>query len=210
MRRGRAARDGAPRGGRSRRPAHRSRIGINLGDVIVDGEDIYGDGVNVAARLEAMAEPGGICISRKVRDEIRDKLPYTLVDLGEVQVKNIARPVHVFRVAIDGAVSDRPAKTKPSKTGSSSAEGPRIAVLPFQNLSRDPDQEYFSDGLTEDLITELSRFPDLRVLARNTTMQYKGEGVDIRIGPACDSLEAMCSGGEAAFDFIFIDCSDIF
>jgi len=127
-----------------------------------------------------MAEPGGICISGKVRDEIRDKPFYALTDLGEVEVKNISRPVHAFRVEIDGAAADPGDKTKAVAARASSAEGPRILVLLFDNLSCDPDQKYFSDGLTENLITELLRFSDLHVLARNTTLQYQGRGVDIR------------------------------
>ena len=152
------------------------KLGINLGDVIADGDDIYGDGVNVAARLETMAEPGGICITRKVRDEIRDKLPYALIDLGKVEVKNISRPVRAFRVEIDGAATEPGGKTKAVAARASSAEGPRIAVLLFDNRSRDPDQEYFSDGLTEDLITELSRFSDLRAAGPQHDAAIQGQG----------------------------------
>ena len=226
------------------------RVGINIGDIIIDGEEIYGDGVNVAARLEGLAEPGGICISRAVRDQIRDKLLYKLEDLGEQDLKNIARPVRAFRVSIEetgdtvgAGASAPPAKPSEAKSGAPRSAGPRpwmwpalggaavaviaivlaavyfvpdessvtvepvaeipvaepedpilamptgprIAVLPFDNLSGDPEQEYFSDGLTEDLITELSRFKDLRVLARNTTFQYKGQAVDVQeIGRALD------------------------
>jgi adenylate cyclase len=128
------------------------RIGINLGDVIVDGDDIYGDGVNVAARLEALAEPGGICVSRVVRDQVRDKLDYAFEDLAEQQVKNIARPVRVY--ALRG--QDTSAL---SASVSRQAIAPRlsIVVLPFTNLSGDPEQQYFADGITEDLTTDLSR-----------------------------------------------------
>ena len=126
------------------------RVGINLGDVIVEGEDIFGDGVNIAARLEALAEPGGICISRVVRDQIRDKLPYPFEDKGEQSVKNIARPVHVYRIPI--------AANAPPKAPLPLPDKPSIAVLPFANMSGDPEQEYFADGMVEDIITALSRF----------------------------------------------------
>jgi adenylate cyclase len=190
------------------------RIGINLGDVIVDEDDIYGDGVNVAARLEQLADPGGICVSRTVRNQVRDKLPFDFQDLGEHQVKNIARPIRVFRVVPEGATppvksnarrnpvrwaalagtivlliaagggwwwryhreptSDRNAyaQTDPGK--------PSIAVLPFDNLSPDPKEDYFADGMTEDLITDLSKVSGLLVIARNSVFPYKGRGGDIR------------------------------
>jgi class 3 adenylate cyclase len=136
----------------------RFRVGINLGDVIVDGDDIFGDGVNVAARLEALAEPGGICISRMVRDQIRDKLSYAFEDLGEQSVKNIARPVRVYALRPE-AVADMPASSvPPGPPISRPAVVPRlsIVVLPFANLSNDPEQQYFADGITEDLTTDLS------------------------------------------------------
>jgi adenylate cyclase len=154
------------------------RIGINLGDIIIDGDDIFGDGVNVAARLEALAEPGGICVSRVVRDQVRDKLAFVFEDMGEQQVKNIARPVRAHRIRIDPpaaappAAAVEPALTVPDK--------PSIAVLPFQNMSGDPEQEYFTDGIVEDIITELSRFRALFVIARNSTFTYKGKPVDVR------------------------------
>src|SRR5260221_3523993 len=135
------------------------RIGINLGDVIVEGGDIFGDGVNVAARLEASAEPGGICISRTVRDHIRDKLAYRFDDMGEQSVKNIARPVRVFALRPE-AVADLPASSMPPAAPiSQPVVAPRmsIVVLPFANLSNDPEQQYFADGITEDLTTDLSR-----------------------------------------------------
>src|SRR5215467_9277077 len=128
----------------------RFRIGVNLGDVIVEEHDIFGDGVNVAARLEALAEPGGICISRMVRDQTRDKLPYPFEDRGEQSVKNIARRVRVY--------GWRPDASMPTARVTSTATAPRlsIVVLPFANLSNDPEQQYFADGITDDLTTELS------------------------------------------------------
>jgi adenylate cyclase len=143
------------------------RIGINLGDIIIDAGDIYGDGVNVAARLEALAEPGGICVSRVVRDQVRDKLDFGFEDLGERQVKNIARPVRVYRVLIGGT----PAVTRAAQAV---PDRPSIAVLPFQNLSADSEQEYFADGIVEDIITGLSRIRWLLVIARNSSFTYKG------------------------------------
>jgi adenylate cyclase len=154
------------------------RIGINLGDVIAEGEDIFGDGVNIAARLEALAEPGGICISRVVRDQVRDRLDYTFEDLGEQQVKNISRPVRVYRVR-DGAASIEeplPASPRPLPL----PDTPSVAVLPFSNMSGDPDQEFFADGIAEDIITALSRFPSLFVIARNSSFIYKGRAVDVK------------------------------
>ena len=140
------------------------RIGVNLGDVIVDGGDIYGDGVNIAARLETLAEPGGLCISRTVRDQIRDKLPYAFDDIGEQEVKNIARPLRVYALSV-GAVAALPPVSAPGRPkairrrASRRRELPRlsIVVLPFAILSNDPDQEYFADGITDDLTTDLSR-----------------------------------------------------
>ncbi len=158
------------------------RIGINVGDVIIEDDDIYGDGVNLAARIEALANPGGICISRTARDQIRDKLDITIEDLGEHELKNIARPVRVFRVPIDHSeVSPIDHNVIVEQIqGSDSKIRPAIAVLPFENMSSDSEQEYFSDGLTEDLITELSRFGDLTVIARNSTFTYKGRSVKVQ------------------------------
>ncbi len=204
------------------------RIGINIGDVIVEGEDIYGDGVNVAARIEGLAEPGGICISRAARDQVRDKLDYALDDLGEHEVKNIARPIRVFRVSTDGegagtaVVSSRggprpwrwaaavgamiatvgglatwqlwppaPAEAPVATTAPTPEvvseqapvplpDKPSIAVLPFINMSDDPEQEYFSDGITEDIITDLSKVSGLFVVARNSSFTYKGRAVKVR------------------------------
>jgi TolB-like protein/class 3 adenylate cyclase len=203
----------------------RFRIGINLGDVIVEDDDIFGDGVNVAARLEALAEPGGICISRMVRDQIRDKLPYDFEDLGEQRVKNIARPVRVYalrpeamdeppvsrvpRVAMRrrrGAIIATSAAvmaalaiasgawwlwpaTKPSPpavaattTSAQPLQAPRlsIVVLPFTNLSNDPDQQYFADGITEDLTTDLSRIANMFVISRNTAFTYRNKPIDTK------------------------------
>ena len=158
------------------------RIGINLGDVIVDGEDIFGDGVNVAARLEALAEPGGLCISRVVRDQIRDKLPYVFVDLGEQSVKNIVRPVRVYALRPE-AIADLPASRGPRISPVARPPvAPRlsIVVLPFANLSNDSEQQYFADGITEDLTTDLSRIADMFVISRNTAFTYQGKRVDTK------------------------------
>jgi TolB-like protein/class 3 adenylate cyclase/Flp pilus assembly protein TadD len=160
----------------------RFRIGINLGDVIVAGDDIFGDGVNVAARLEALAEPGGICISRMVRDQIRDKLAYAFEDLGEQSVKNIARPVRVYALRPE-AIADLPAPSlPPSPPIFQPAVAPRlsIVVLPFANLGNDPDQQYFADGITEDLTTDLSRIAGMFVISRNTAFTYKDKRVDTK------------------------------
>src|SRR6478672_5723559 len=151
------------------------RIGINLGDVIVDDEDIYGDGVNVAARLENIAEPGAVYISRAVRDFVNDAPELVLEDLGEQPLKNIAKPVRVFRIpAPDRAPSatQAAAPAVPHK--------PSIAVLPFANMSGDAEQEYFSDGITEDIITDLSKISALFVIARNSSFAYKGKSVKVQ------------------------------
>lgn len=150
------------------------RIGVNLGDVIVEGERIYGDGVNIAARLESLADGGGVCISGIVHNQVETKLSLDYVDLGEQTVKNIARPIRVFRVLLEPrettASLDAPANlTLPDK--------PSIAVLPFVNFSGDPEQEYFSDGITEDLITDLSKLSGLFVISRNSVFLYKGKAV---------------------------------
>ena len=132
------------------------RVGINLGDVMVEGRDLYGDGVNIAARLEALAEPGGICISATVLNHARDKVPFETEDAGEQSLKNIARPVQVYRIIVD----PRQRRAAPrSDTGSLALpDRPSIAVLPFQNMSGDPEQEYFTDRMVEEIITALSRF----------------------------------------------------
>jgi len=154
------------------------RMGVNLGDVVIDGDDIQGDGVNVASRLEGLAEPGGILISSSVHEQVRDRLELQFEDLGERTVKNIDRPVRLYRWLAEGAV---PA------TAPSTAElalplpvRPSIAVLPFNNMSGDPEQEYFSDGMTEDIITDLSKVSGLFVIARNSSFAYKGQSPDIR------------------------------
>ena len=147
------------------------RIGINVGDIIIDGGDIFGDGVNVAARLEGLAESGGICVSGRVQEDAHGKLDVAFEDAGEQQLKNIARPVRVYRVRLEGT-TERTAPALPDK--------PSIAVLPFQNLSGDPAQEYFADGVVEDIITGLSRLKWLFVIARTSTFVYKGKAVDVK------------------------------
>jgi adenylate cyclase len=159
------------------------RIGINVGDIIVDGDDIYGDGVNVASRIEALAEPGGIYISRSAADHVRDKLPIRIDTRGEQTVKNIARPIEVFRIIAEGIGSRT--ETAGQATPSPGlippiADKPSIAVLAFNNMSGDPEQEYFSDGISEDIITDLSKLPELHVIARNSTFTYKGRAVDVK------------------------------
>ena len=199
------------------------RIGINIGDVIIEEDDIYGDGVNVAARLEGLAEPGGICVSRNVRNQVRDKVDLVFEDRGEVEIKNIARPVRVFSVRLDetSAAPSAPDRASPRPKGRPNwafaavgaavlilvaagflwwqpwaprpaletvvgevrppTDRPSIAVLPFDNLSDDPEQEYFADGMTDDLITDLSKISGLFVIARNAVFTYKDQqGVDIR------------------------------
>src|SRR3954468_5964810 len=139
------------------------RMGINLGDIMIDELDIYGDGVNVAARLEALAEPGGICVSRVVRDQVRDKLPYAFEDMGEQPVKNIARPVRVYAVR-PAAIANLPrSRGLPVTSIAAPVAAPRlsIVVLPFTNLSDDREQQYFADGITEDLTTDLSRLENM-------------------------------------------------
>jgi TolB-like protein/class 3 adenylate cyclase/Tfp pilus assembly protein PilF len=160
----------------------RFRIGINLGDVIADGDDIFGDGVNVAARLETLAETGGICVSRVVRDQIRDKLPYPFEDRGEQNVKNIARPVRVYALRPE-AIAELPVSNVPLATPiSQPVVAPRmsIVVLPFTNLSDDREQQYFADGLAEDVTTDLSRLADMFVISRNTAFTYRNKPVDTR------------------------------
>ena len=161
------------------------RIGVNLGDVIIDGDDIYGDGVNVAARLEPLAEPGGICVSSIVNESVGRRVDAVFEDGGEVQVKNIDRPLRVWKwrpgnaVAAAAAGNEKSAqpRAKPSETRTESSS---VAVLPFTNMSGDPEQEYFSDGISEDIITDLSKIGGLTVIARNSTFTYKGRHVDIR------------------------------
>ena len=157
------------------------RMGINVGDVIRDGRDTYGDGVNVAARLEALAEPGGICVSRVVRDQVRDKLAFSFEDLGEQQVKNIARPIRVHRIVLgERPRSAEPETRSPTRPPLALPDKPSIAVLPFQNMSGDPEQEYFADGMVEEIITALSRIRWLFVIARNSSFTYKGQAVNVK------------------------------
>ncbi|MET3843335.1 adenylate/guanylate cyclase domain-containing protein [Bradyrhizobium sp. OAE829] len=157
------------------------RIGINLGDVIVEDNDIFGDGVNVAARLEMLAEPGGICVSGAVRDQVGQRLDnVAFEDLGEQSVKNIVRPIRVFRVRLDADSEVAPHGAKDAAVAAPASKKPSIAVLPLANMSGDPEQEFFSDGLTEDIITELSRFRDLLVISRNSTFVHKGKAVNVR------------------------------
>jgi TolB-like protein len=149
------------------------RVGINIGDVVFDEARIYGDGINVASRLEVIAEPGGICISSKVYEEISGRIGLTYDDMGQQQLKNIARPVRAYRVRVDRAApTSAPALALPDK--------PSIAALPFQNMSGDPEQEYFADGMVEEIITALSRIPWLFVIARNSSFTYRGRAVDVK------------------------------
>ncbi|MFO1059640.1 MAG: adenylate/guanylate cyclase domain-containing protein [Dongiaceae bacterium] len=152
------------------------RIGINLGDVVVEGDDLFGDGVNLAARIEAAAEPGGVWLSRAVAEQVRDKVAAPIESCGPHTLKNIARPVELFRVA--GPTAAGPA-TRAAPSSPPQAR-PAIAVLAFQNLSGDPEQAYFSDGISEDIITDLARLPALHVIARNSSFAYKGRQADVR------------------------------
>jgi adenylate cyclase len=159
------------------------RVGVNLGDVIVEDDDIYGDGVNVAARLESIAAPGGITVSGSVRDHIGNRLDLVFEDRGEQQLKNIEKPIRVYNVLLEEPESATMPSTKQDK--------PSIAVLPFTNMSGDPEQEYFSDGISEDIITDLSKISGLSVIARNTSFTYKGKAV-----------KAQAVGKELGADFI--------
>jgi adenylate cyclase len=158
------------------------RIGIHVGDIIIDDNDIFGDGVNVAARLEAIAEPGGVCLSNDAYRQVRGKLDIVCNDMGPQPLKNIAEPIHTWRVRLAGraasAVATGSAASQPQPL--SLPDKPSIAVLPFQNMSGDPEQEYFTDGMVEDIITALSRFKSLFVIARNSSFTYKGKAVDIK------------------------------
>ncbi len=158
-------------------PAIQLRIGVNLGDVIIDGDDIYGDGVNVAARLEPLAEPGGVCISSIVHEGVGNRIDSAFRDCGQVRVKNIDRPISIWKWRPGDAPAAAPAK-KPAREARSQA--PSIAVLPFDNMSGDPGQDYFSDGMTEDIITDLAKVAGLIVIARNSSFAYKGKKFDIR------------------------------
>jgi TolB-like protein/Flp pilus assembly protein TadD len=147
------------------------RIGINVGDIIIDEGDIYGDGVNIAARIETLASPGGVCLSHNAYQQIKGKLAVDVTDTGERQLKNIAEPIRVYDVRLEDAQT-RPVLALPDK--------PSIAVLPFQNMSGDPEQDYFADGMVEDIITDLSRLRWLFVIARNSSFTYKGRAVDVK------------------------------
>jgi adenylate cyclase len=150
------------------------RVGINLGDVVVEGGDLYGDGVIIAVRLQAMAEPGGICVSASVHEQVANKLPLAFEDLGPCEVKNIAKPVRTFRVRVD-----HPEDVVSSADRQQMQSKPSIAVLPFTNMSGDPAQAYFSDGITEDIITELTRYRQLFVIARNSSFAFRDKPVDV-------------------------------
>jgi adenylate cyclase len=157
------------------------RIGVNQGDVICDDTRIYGDGINVAARLESIAEAGGICLSGKVYEEVEGKLDLVCEDMGPQQLKNIARPVKVYRVdgrTLSGAAPQ--VASVPDRSSLPAPDGPSIAVLPFTNMSGDPEQEFFADGLTEDILTALSRFREFLVISRNSTFVYKGKAVNVQ------------------------------
>src|SRR5262249_51558093 len=152
------------------------RIGINVGDIVVEDGDIFGDGVNVAARLEGLAAPGGICVSARVQEDAAGKLDLVFEDIGEQQLKNIARPVRAYRVVTTAGL------TMPQvSSGPPLPDKPSIAVLPFANMSGDPEQEYFADGMVEEIITALSRIRWLFVIARNSSFTYKGQAVDVKL-----------------------------
>jgi class 3 adenylate cyclase len=153
----------------------RLRIGIHIGDIIIDRDDIYGDGVNISARIEGLCGPGGVSISEDAWRQVRGKIAAEFVDTGEHILKNIASPVRIFRIELGEKVPGEPATATLSVP-----EKPSIAVLPFQNMSDGPDQDYFADGIVEDIITALSRFKELFVIARNSSFAHKGSAVDIR------------------------------
>jgi adenylate cyclase len=155
------------------------RIGVNLGDVIIEDNDIFGDGVNVAARIESIAKPGGVAVSAVVRDNVGNRLDLTFEDTGEHALKNIERPVRVYNVLL-GAAPPQPAAAAQAAAKPIATEKPSIAVLPFANMSNDPEQEYFSDGITEDIITDLSKISGLFVVGRSTAFTYKGKSVKLQ------------------------------
>jgi adenylate cyclase len=150
------------------------RIGVHQGDIVVEAGDILGDGVNIAARLEALAEPGGICVSARVQEDAAGKLDLAFDDIGEHSLKNIARPIRVYRVA--GGI----AAPAPTRAGLPLPDKPSVAVLPFQNMSGDPEQEYFADGMVEDITAALCRVRDFFVIARNSAFSYKGRAVPVQ------------------------------
>ena len=155
------------------------RIGVHLGDIIFEDNDIYGDGVNVAARIESIARPGGVAVSGSVRDNVGNRLELAFEDMGEQVLKNIDRPVRVYNISLDTPLPDL-ATAQKARAAPSATDKPSIAVLPFNNMSGDPEQEYFVDGITEDIITDLSKISGLSVIARNSAFTYKGKSVDIQ------------------------------
>jgi adenylate cyclase len=161
-------------------PRIQFRIGINIGDIIIDGDDIFGDGVNVAARVQNECEPGGVCLSGSAFEQVRGKTGVAFDELGERSLKNIDRPVRLYSARLAGSSAAKSANL-PSETASPLAlpDKPSMAVLPFQNMSGDPEQEYFADGMVEEIITALSRFKSLFVIARNSSFTFKGIAVDI-------------------------------
>jgi adenylate cyclase len=163
----------AENAGRTDDEPMRFRIGVHVGDVMVDGSNLLGDGVNIAARLESLAEPGAVCVSAAARDHIGNKLPLAFDDLGDQQVKNIAQAIRVYRVQMEKPTA-QPVAAMPLP------DKPSIAVLPFQNMSGDPEQEYFADGMVEEIITALSRIRWLFVIARNSSFTYKGQSPDVK------------------------------
>ncbi len=172
------------------------RIGINLGDVIIEGGDIFGDGVNVAARLQELALPGGICVSRAVRDQIEvgEKFEVRFEDLGEQKLKNIVRPIRVFRVLLEGEAPGASMPRQGQAALGAPTGKPSIAVLPLVNMSGDPEQEFFADGLTEDIITELSRFRELLVISRNSAFVYKGKATKVQEVAAALRVQYLVEG----------------
>jgi len=170
--------DGAPPSVNAAQPQIVLRIGINLGDVIIEGDDIYGDGVNIAARLEPLAPPGGICVSSIVNESVGNRVDVRFQDAGEISVKNIDRPIRIWKWQPGATPAAAEAPLAPAKPEPSAAAS--IAVLPFTNMSGDPEQEYFSDGISEDIITDLSKIAGLTVIARNSSFTYKGRTADIR------------------------------
>ena len=161
-----------------RQPAIVLRIGINLGDVIVENDDLYGDGVNIAARLEPLAEPGGICVSSIVHESVGNRVDVRLLDGGDISVKNIDRPIQVWKW--HPGKTDIATNRSKAANPTPSVDTPSIAVLPFTNMSGDPEQEYFSDGISEDVISDLSKIAGLLVIARNSSFTYKGRSIDVR------------------------------
>src|SRR6516164_496410 len=151
------------------------RIGIHQGDIVVEDGDIFGDGVNVAARLEGLADPGGICVSVRVQEDVAGRLDLAFEDMGEQALKNIARPVRTYRVAMAARSASTSVSSNPPLP-----DKPSIAVLPFTNMSGDPEQEFFADGMVDDIITVLSRYPSLFVIARNSSFTYRGRAVDVK------------------------------